>query len=133
MTPFGIRKKIKTLLGLNKEPVPAKPSSPRYTVTFVVSDGSEYQVEAKKGDSLVLASGRGPYPISTGCYDGTCGTCSVEVLEGVGELTQADSHEENTKKINGVAENLRLGCQTAVLGENVRVRIVNVLGEDLVE
>jgi ferredoxin len=134
MTPFGIRKKIKEMLGLSKTPkTPPPPPRPKYPVTFVLPDGSDYQAEAKKGDSLVLTSGRGPYPISTGCSDGTCGTCCVEVLEGADMLTPADSHEEDTKKNNGVAEFLRLGCQTAVLGEGIKIRIVNVLGEDLVE
>ena len=133
MTPFGIRKKLKALLGLGESSKPSTPSRPKYSVSFVLPDGSDYQVEAKEGDSLVLASGRGPYPISTGCSDGTCGTCAIEVLEGSDQLTPADSHEEETKKNNGVAENLRLGCQTAILGEGVKVRIVNVLGEDLVD
>lgn len=133
MTPFGIRKKLKALLGFGEPPKPSTPPRPKYPVTFVLPDGSDYEVEAKQGDSLVLASGRGPYPISTGCSDGTCGTCSVEVLDGADMLTPADSHEEETKKNNGVAEHMRLGCQTAVLGSGVKVRIVNVLGEDLVE
>ena len=38
--------------------------------------------DAKHEDSLVLASGRGPMPINTGCADGTCGTCQVDVLKG---------------------------------------------------
>ena len=133
MTPFGIRRKLKELLGLGEPPKPTTPPRPKYPVTFVLPDGSDYQVEAKEGDSLVLASGRGPYPISTGCSDGTCGTCCIEVLEGVEMLTQADSYENETKSNNGVAEHLRLGCQTAILGEGIKVRIVNVLGEDLVE
>ncbi len=132
MTPFGIRKKLKALLGLGKPPKPPPPPRPKYLVTFVLSDESDYAVEAKQGDSLVLASGRGPYPISTGCSDGTCGTCSVEVLDGSSNLTPADSYEEDTKKNNGVADHMRLGCQTAVLGEGVKVRIINILGEDLV-
>ena len=133
MTPFGIRKKIKALLGLDKPTQPTTPPRPKHKVTFVISDGSDYQVDAKKGDSLVLASGRGPYPISTGCSDGTCGTCSVEVLEGIEFLSPPDSHEEETKKNNEIPQFMRLGCQTAVLDEGVKVRIVNVLGDELVD
>ena len=106
---------------------------PRYDVHFEIEDGRKYTASAKEGDSLVLASGRGPYPISTGCSDGTCATCEVEVLEGIGSLSTADAHEINTKRENNVSAERRLGCQTAVVGEGVRVRIVNVLGEDLVE
>jgi len=133
MTPFGIRKKIKALLGLNKKNVPKAPERPRYTVTFQLPNGEDYKVEAKEGDSLVLASGRGAYPIATGCSDGSCATCRVEVLEGEENLSQADEFEKKTIENNGVDASLRLGCQSAVLGENLRIRIINVLGEELVE
>ena len=76
MTPFGIRKKIKALLGLGNKSTPSAPERPRYTVTFQLPNNEDYRVEAKEGDSLVLASGRGAYPIATGCSDGTCATCS---------------------------------------------------------
>jgi len=133
MTPFGIRKKIKALLGLSSPPAPKKPERPRYTVTFQLPNGEDYLVEAKEGDSLVLASGRGAYPIATGCSDGSCATCRVEVLEGADNLSQADEFEISTIERNNVDSSLRLGCQSAVLGENLRVRIINVLGEELVE
>ena len=133
MTPFGIRKKLKVLLGLGGSSTPKAPERPRYTVTFQLPNGEDYQVEAKEGDSLVLASGRGAYPIATGCSDGTCATCRVEVLEGAESLSQADEFETKTKTDNEIDLNLRLGCQTAVLGENLKVRIINVLGEELVE
>ena len=71
MTPFGIRKKLKTLLGLDSQPAPRRPERPKHLVSFELPDGSEFQVEAKEGDSLVLASGRGAYPIATArtvCY-----------------------------------------------------------------
>ena len=132
MTPFGIRKKLKKWLGLEKSPSPKAPERPRYTVTFELPNGSTYDVEAKEGDSLVLASGRGAYPIATGCSDGTCATCRVEVLEG-DSLSQPDEYEMRTKENSGVPPSLRLGCQTAVLGPGLKVKIINVLGEELVE
>jgi ferredoxin len=133
MTPFGIRKRLKSLLGMGQDPKPQAPPRPKYSVTFVLPDGSSYESEAKEGDSLVLTSNRGPYPISQGCSDGTCATCRVEVLAGHGALSQADGHEEETKSANGIDQELRLACQTAVLGADLKVRIINVLGEDLVE
>ncbi|MBM74146.1 MAG: hypothetical protein CMK59_01990 [Proteobacteria bacterium] len=133
MTPFGIRKILKKMLGLEKPPRPEPPKRPRFSVSFLLPDGSSYEAEAKEGDSLVLTSNRGAYPISQGCSDGTCATCRVEVLDGHASLSQADGHEEETKNNNGIDQALRLGCQTAVLGAGVNVRIINVLGEELVE
>ena len=120
-------------MGLQKPPRPEPPKRPKYKVIFVLPDGESYDAEAKEGDSLVLTSNRGAYPISQGCSDGTCSICRVEVLEGHDSLSQADSYEEETKSNNGVDQSLRLGCQTAVLGSEVKVRIINVLGEELVD
>ena len=132
MTPFRIRARLKQMLGLDQSSAPERPAVPRFPVTFELPDGSTYETMAKKEDSLVLASGRGPNPIATGCSDGSCGTCRVVVLEGADLLTEATEHERVTKKTAGVPDSERLACQTLVLGEGVRVRIVNVLGEELV-
>ena len=134
MSRFGIRKKIKSLMGWDSSPKPpSAPARPKYPVTFVLPNGESYTADAKEGDSLVLTSGRGPYPISTGCSDGTCATCRVEVLEGLDSLTRADDHENKTKADNEIDSGLRLGCQAAVIGSGVKVKIINVLGEELVE
>lgn len=138
MTPFGLRNKLKALIkelfgGGGGTSAPTAPLRPRWPVTFELPDGTRYQAEAKEQDSLVLASGRGPRPISTGCSDGTCSTCQVVVVEGGDQLSPADEHETRTKSENGVDPSRRLGCQTAVLGPGVHVKIINVLGEELAE
>lgn len=131
MTPFGIRKMIKKMLGFDQGPkASSNPPRPKYSVTFVLPDGEEYQSDAREGDSLVLASGRSANPISTGCMDSSCGTCEVIVLEGNDSLSPITNKEVATKEANNIAEEHRLGCQTAVLGAGVKVQIVNVLGAD---
>ena len=130
MTPFGIRKRIKSLFGLEKAPAaPAKATLPRHSVEFVLKSGDTYTAEAKHEDSLVLTSGRGTVPIATGCADGTCGTCQVEVLAGADQLSPATDHEADTKRKNGVAPHLRLGCQTQVLGPGVKVKVLKAYNE----
>ena len=97
---------------------------------FVLPNGEEVEAKAKEGDSLVLAAGRTAYPISTGCTDCSCGTCRIEVLAGEDSLTRELDRETETKKNNDVPEDFRLACQTAVIGSGVKIRIINVLGED---
>jgi len=139
MTPFGIRKKLKAMIkemlgGGGGTPSGARaPARPRWPVVFDLPDGSSYEAEAKEHDSLVLVSGRGPRPISTGCADGTCATCQVIVVAGADQLTEPDEHEARTKSDNGVDPSRRLGCQVGVLGPGVHVKIINVLGEELAE
>ena len=71
------------------------------------------------------------YPISTGCMDSSCGTCEVVVLvNGNENLSPVTGKETATKEANQIEDAHRLGCQTAVLGEGVKVQIVNVLGAD---
>ena len=72
MTPFGIRKKLKSLLGLGGasgagDTTPKEKEVPSFQVTFVLPDGSSYDARAKEGDTLVMSSNRGPSPIATGC------------------------------------------------------------------
>lgn len=133
MTPFQIRRRLKSLLGLGGDKPPARPERPKYTVSFELPNGDSFEVDAKEGDSLVLASGRGAYPIATGCADSTCGTCRIEVLTGHEQLSSESSLEKQTKQEQGIDDALRLGCQTAVLGAGVKVKIINVLGEELVD
>ena len=136
MTPFGIRKKLKKLMGLDAGSGgggTSAPEIPRYTVTFELPDGNSYQAQAKEGDSLVLTSGRGSDPIASGCADSTCGTCRVDVLEGDGQLTPESEAEAKTKSENNIPREQRLGCQAGVLGEGVKVRIVNVFGQEPVD
>jgi len=54
-------------------------------------------------------------------------------LEGEDSLTNPDTLEDSTKKENNVDPSFRLGCQSAVIGAGVKVKIINVLGEELVE
>ena len=48
-------------------------------------------------------------------------------------VSQEDDTERQTKSEHGIDPSYRLGCQAAVLGPGVAVRIVNVLGEELAE
>ena len=133
MTPFKIRRRLKALLGADSTATPDVPTRPSFDVTFDCPDGSSFVAQAKEGDSLVLAAGRGPQPISTGCMDSTCGTCRVDVIAGHDALTEATEHELKVKKEVRVPDAQRLACQTGVFGHGVHVRIVNVLGEELID
>ena len=132
MTPFGIRKKLLSLVGIGKNKEPPV-EVVKYPVTFFLPDGTEFETYAKEGDSLVLASGRGASPIATGCADCSCAVCQVEVVEGVESLTPENDREKWCKKENSADPVRRLGCQAGVVGPGVKVKIINVFGEEPLE
>jgi len=133
VTPFGIRKRLKKLLGLGPAPAPApkRPEVPRHAVTFVLPDGTSHDAKGKAGDPIARISGRGPRPLSTGCPDTSCGTCAVEILEGADQITPETDHEVRTRKANGVPDGRRLACATAITGPGVKVKVFSVLGDEL--
>ncbi len=129
---FGIRKRIRAWTRSESDGSD-RPKAPGFAVVFECPDGSSFTAHAKQGDSLLLTSGRGPQPISSACTDGTCGTCRVDVLQGSESLTEQGEHELQTKTEVGVPAEQRLGCHAGIHGDGVHVRIVNVLGEELID
>lgn len=132
MTPFGIRKKLKSLLGLDGgAPAPSGPEKPSFDVTITAPDGSQHSAKAKDGDTLVNVTGRTAWPIQTGCAEGECGTCKVEVLAGAESLAAMSEKEERTRAANKITGNWRLGCLTRVHGPGVHVRVIDPFAEGL--
>ncbi|MCB9777131.1 MAG: (2Fe-2S)-binding protein [Alphaproteobacteria bacterium] len=123
MTPFGIRKKLKSLLGGGAPPAPDAPPRPSWDVKVTAPDGSEYTVKGKEDETLVAVTGRGAYPIMTGCAEGDCGTCRVEVITGMGSLSVETDREQRVKEANKVDPALRLGCQVRINGPGVHLRV----------
>jgi ferredoxin len=129
MTPFGIRKMIKKLLGLGGDKsdspgsgAPVRKERPRVNLIVVDEEGMEQSVEGSANDSLVYISGNMGKPIGTGCSDATCGTCRVEVLDGEENLTPQEARERSTLKENGFSEELRLGCCALLREGGAKVR-----------
>jgi ferredoxin len=57
----------------------------------------------------------------------------VDILAGSDVLTEVEEHETKTKADVGVPADQRLGCHAGVLGSGVRVRIINILGEEAID
>ena len=132
MTPFGIRRRIKSMMGMGSErAAPERPTRPRHLVSFDhPNNGETFAVEGEQGDTLVYISSNSAYPIETGCNDSTCATCQVEVVEGGDQLSPMSDQEARTLKENKVPDGYRLGCLVGPMGRGVHVRMVNVFGLD---
>lgn len=124
MTPWGIRNKIKGILGRGGAPSHA---DEQVGVTLVLPDGSEHDVRCEARYTLVMASQAIETPIATGCPDGSCGNCNVDVLEGAEHLSPATAAEQKI-----LAErwkhrpNTRLACYAKVVSSGARVKVNSV-------
>jgi ferredoxin len=120
-TPFGIRRRLKRLLGMDKE-VAKEPEREKISVTVVGPDGAENTATTWAGASILSASGALRRPIASGCADSTCGTCHVDVLEGADNLSEQSPRERATLKENNHPASQRLACRAEVLHGAVKVK-----------
>jgi ferredoxin len=121
VTPWGLRSRLKKALGR----APAEVARERISVSFALPSGAVEEVQCEPRYSLVMASQALDTPIATGCPDGTCGGCVVEILEG-GGLAEAGAKESALLKEKGVGEGMRLACHARVIAGGARVRVRDV-------
>lgn len=124
MSRFHIRRRVKRALGRD-----APEPEPSYQVALELPDGSVHEVRAEHRYTLVMASQTLETPIATGCPDGGCGTCRVEVLSGMSSLStpteaERDSFALGQERDMGPGE--RLACHARVEGGGVRVKVHKV-------
>ena len=77
----------------------------------LVLNGDE--IEVPENEKFVDQIEEAGVPI--GCSNGVCGTCEVEVLEGMENLNEMTEEEEDL----GMEGNKRLGCQCMITGGTV--------------
>jgi ferredoxin len=114
VTPFGIRRRIKRLLGMPLDNDTAEPEAAKATLVVSGPKG-EQSAQVNVGLTLLAAAGALPNPIASGCSDSSCGTCRVEILEGAESCSEAVARERATLKENGFPTNLRLACRTEIV------------------
>lgn len=68
------------------------------------------QIEVNDGDKIIAACEQLRIPF--GCKDGSCGTCLVEVITGMENLSPRSAAEQAEIPL---AENQRLACQCRLM------------------
>ncbi|MGE4170104.1 MAG: 2Fe-2S iron-sulfur cluster-binding protein [Candidatus Margulisiibacteriota bacterium] len=76
---------------------------------------NDQEVEVADGDKIVDAIEEAGVPI--GCSNGVCGTCEVEVTEGMEHLSELTDEEKDL----GMEGAKRLGCQCTISGGTVKL------------
>jgi ferredoxin, 2Fe-2S len=109
LIPGSIIPQLTTTVSVNKESIPV--STPKKPI-IIMQNKRIFEIKQVKGKLLDAALSEGK-PIQYKCRKGTCGQCTVKVMEGVG-LTNPNNLE--LKKLgNEIANGYRLACQADII------------------
>ena len=76
---------------------------------------NDEEIDIEDGSKIVETIEEAGVPI--GCSNGVCGTCEVEVLEGMENLNEMTEEEEDL----GMEGDKRLGCQCEIKSGTVKL------------
>jgi len=76
---------------------------------------NDEEIEVEDGENILDHIEEAGVPI--GCSNGVCGTCEVEVLEGMENLSELNQEEEDL----GMEGTKRLGCQCSIKSGTVKM------------
>lgn len=134
MSRFGLRRRIKSRLGIGNEPTGGDQREERFEILFELPNGDRKTVETEAHYTLHMASQMLETPIEVGCPDGHCGGCLVDVMSDIGMQAMGDRERDVIlEKHERQPESLeRLACHARVLGPGVEVKVHKVWSmEDL--
>jgi ferredoxin len=124
VTPWGIRNRIKGIVGgADKK---ATRSDDELTLTIVLPTGKEYSVKAEPRYTVVMASQTLETPIATGCPDGGCGGCTIDVLDGSGLAPATAAEQKLLDEKWKEKPTFRLACHARIIGSGARVKATSV-------
>lgn len=78
-------------------------------------------VEAEDGEPLISVCKKNNSKLVFGCEAGVCGTCMINVLSGMENLSPMEDAEKDSLIMFGGKENQRLACQCKVLKGDIKV------------
>ena len=82
------------------------------TIRFL-TDGTE--AEVADGTPVLDACEDHGASLPFGCAEGFCGTCTMKVMEGAENLSEPTEKERERLADTGLADGLRLGCQSVLI------------------
>ncbi len=76
---------------------------------------NDQEIEIADGEKIVDAIEEAGVPI--GCSNGVCGTCEIDVVSGMENLSEITDEEKDL----GMEGTKRLGCQCSISGGSVKI------------
>ncbi|QIZ10516.1 (2Fe-2S)-binding protein [Priestia megaterium] len=95
-----------------KQPSDAIRKEPHHQKIIVLQGENKFEITPAKGKLLDVALNQGK-PIKYKCRKGTCGQCTVQVLQGQG--LSKPNEQEHIKLGNELSNGYRLACQAVIL------------------
>lgn len=84
------------------------------TISFLKGRPS---IDVDAGTNLMKALLDNNIPVASSCNgEGVCGKCKIRIVEGITHLSEENETEKFLKEKNMIASNIRISCQTTVLG-----------------
>jgi 2Fe-2S ferredoxin len=76
------------------------------------------EIEVEHGAVLMDSLLKAGLPVASSCHgDGVCAKCRIIVLEGLENLSKANPIEQMLRDRLRIPANVRISCQTQVLGD----------------
>lgn len=82
----------------------------------IISETHNKEIEVPDGSEMKIIEDE--FDVPFGCKDGLCGTCSMEVLEGIENLTEMSEAEKSF----GIEEGSRFACQCKIKQGTIRIK-----------
>jgi ferredoxin len=93
------------------------------TVIIEREDGGQVTLEAPPGARLIGVCDDAGAEVPFGCRSATCGTCRVDVLEGIELLEQAETDERDVLAFFRDPPTRRLACSARIGNNDGRIRL----------
>lgn len=75
-------------------------------------------IQVTAGENLMKALLAADVPVASSCHgDGVCAKCRLQISEGLGNLSAPTEAEIFLKEKFTLAKDIRISCQTQVLGD----------------
>jgi adenylate cyclase len=85
--------------------------------------GPSRSAEAEAGDAMMDLCDEARAPVAFSCRDANCGTCLVQVIEGLDLLDEPGRAERVVLETLGVGADHRLACRARIAGATGLVRV----------
>lgn len=91
-----------------------KPTPSQVRGIRLIQNGKKFEVKPRSGQTLLQIAMSQAIPLDYKCQKGTCGRCTVKIIEGESQLSTPNQKEQKTLN-NQLQAGYRLACQSVIV------------------